>query len=637
MLGRSVALSGVPFEIVGVLPPDFELAAIEYPGVAAPALWIPVGGLGEGMDRGNHSYEAIGRLADGVGPDAARDEIAAVIAAGSSRDDQTARVVPRRTEEIGDRRRIVLPLSLGAALLLAIACGNFAILLLGDTLRRRRELATRVALGAGTPRLVAQLTVEGGILGAFGALGGALLAILGVGAVMRFAPGDLAGIDARPGLSSFALALTVGVGVGAGVAAACGFALGRRIGPGSGLGDRSAVGAEGRRPGRTPQGALLAAQVAFSVVLLVTAGLLAQSSRALSDVDPGFAPEGLVSARLDLPASRYSTQEATQVYLELVRQLRAEPGIQAVTLTSAVPFSGRGSASSFDIVGRAVGPDDPGPQGQRRTVLPGFHRNMGIPLLAGRDLEDTDRIAEAPVVLVSQALADLYWPEGDAVGARIERDGREWEVVGIVGDALESDLSAPPQPTFYVPFEVAEERRSMNVVIRADMPFDAVATTLRGRVWAIDGDLPVEDLTAVIALVAAASGEERFRSILIALFALSATVLCATGLFGLTSRFVTGRRREIGVQLALGASRGEITRRMALAGGRPVVVGLVLGVPASAAVAIGASSLLFGVEPLDPSSFMGAIALLGTSSAVAAFVAGWKGTRLDPAEAIRSE
>jgi putative ABC transport system permease protein len=454
-----------------------------------------------------------------------------------------------------------------------------------------------------------------------------------VGLILSLAPDDMAlpaTIPLNWTVLMFAITLGTGTGVVFGLIPAI---LTRRMDPARDLrGARQHESVAGRRTQRV----VLATQLGLSLVLLVTGGLLARSAAALSRIEPGFTTEDVWTARLALTTASYSLEEATQLYHDIVDRLATEPGIETATLIPAMPFSGRGGSSSFEIVGRESPDNEQGPEALRRTVLPNYHETLGIPLREGRYLQATDRTFQAPVAVISESLARRFWPNGGAVGSRIERDRREFEIVGIVGDVLHSDLSMPAQPTFYVPFDVAESRHRMTVVVRSGLGDDTGGVLRRG-VWAIDEDVPVEGVASATMMVARSTQDERFRSLIIAIFAAAATLLCATGLFAVTSRIVTARRRELGIRLALGARKGQLVRRVALEEAGALVAGLMLRVIGTYLAGGLLESFMFGVTTRDPAAIGTAVLILGATGTAATLLTVRRGARLDPAETMRVE
>ena len=355
-------------------------------------------------------------------------------------------------------------------------------------------------------------------------------------------------------------------------------------------------------------------------------------------VDPGFQPEGLVSARVSLPRTRYRTPaDGAAFFHDLVARLEGVPGIEAASGTSHLPFSGEDQSSSFQVVGREVPDSEKQPEANRRTVIPGFHELMGIPLLRGRHLTSADRVEASPVVVVSQALAERHWPDGDALGARIYRDRREFEVVGIVGDVLHREMDGETQATFYVPLDVAENRSALALVVRSSLPAEATSTRIREAVRAVDPEVPVENVATLSALLDLSTREERFRALLLAAFAAAATTLAGLGLFGSTARLAGARRRELGIRLALGARRGALLTRVAL-GEAPVLVGgLAMGLIAAWGATSQVAAYLFEVSRVDPTTWISAGAGLLAVAAAATLWAAGGALRVDPVETMRVE
>lgn len=637
-LGRSITLDGRPFQVIGVLPAGFDIRSLDAPpGSGGHAVWIPVGAYGdELLDRGQHSYEAIGRLAPGSTLEAATAETTPVLAGHA---DPTfprgARLAFRKDEEVGAVRRPMLVLLGSVGLLLLIACGNVAGLLLAEATRRRVELATRAALGAGAPRIVRQLITEGSLLGLAAAVVGVLTAYVGVEVLLAMAPADLT-LPRGAGLEPRALVVALALG------AAAGAVLGLLPGVAS-VGqdlERTLRGAGGlaTRGGARLQRAVVAGQLAVSLTLLVCGGLVARSLERTLSVDPGFRPDDLVTARVTLAPSGYPDAASAGAFLhDLVTGLEGTPGIQQVSAVSPLPFSGLDASSSFQIVGRETAEGEEHPEANRRIVLPGYHQLLGIPLLAGRSLQASDRTPEAPVIVISRSMADRYWPDGDALGARIHRDRRDFRVVGIVGDVLHQSLTGEAQATFYVPLDVAEVRNTLTLVVRSTLSTRETAERIRAAVSARDADVPLEQVATLPSLLEESTHPQRFRSLVLGSFAVAATLLAALGLFGSTARLAATRRQELGIRLALGARRSALLG-LVLWRETPVFLGgLCLGGAAAAVAALQVRSFLFEVSPDDPLTWIGATAgLLAVGMGSTAWAAR-RVLRLDPVETLRTE
>lgn len=392
------------------------------------------------------------------------------------------------------------------------------------------------------------------------------------------------------------------------------------------------------RSARHSQPALVGAQVTVSLVLLAASALLIRSVTELRTVEVGYDPRDVVVGRVALPRARYASPEAAGLFFHaVVERLAASPGATGATAASAIPFSGRGGSSSFELVGGDPPADAPDPEAHRRTVLPSYHRVMEVPLLEGRYLEPSDRVSEAPVVVVSESMAKRYWPDGSALGSRIRRDRGDWEIVGVVADVLHDDLTSDPLPTFYVPLDVAEERNEMTLVVRSTLPAGQVAAQIRDAVWAADDRLPVADVTTASRLVARSTTDDRFRTLLMTAFALLATALCAVGLFGVVTRAVAARVSELGVRIALGAHSGRLLAHVVSREVPPLAAGLAVGALAALAAGGALSGVLFEVSPRDSVALLGAVGLLAIVGLSAILVAARRALSVDPVKAIRSE
>lgn len=638
VVGRSVTLDGLLFEVVGVLPPGLDIRALDAPpGSGGHAVWIPVGAYGDDLlDRGQHSYEAVGRLARDATLEAATAEATPVLAVnGSPTFPRGARLAFRKDEEVGAARRPLLVLLGAVGLLLLIACANVAGLLLAEASGRRAELATRAALGAGVARITRQLLTEGILLGSAAAAVGVLTAYLGVGSLLALAPDDLPLPDAA-GLQPRALVVALLLG------AAAGTVLGLLPGVAAAGRDLAASlrgsGGGATRKGTRLQRAVVATQLAVSLTLLVCAGLVVRSLRRTLDVDPGFRPDDLVAARVTLPAPGYPDPTSAGAFLhDLSTRLESTPGIRGVSGVSPLPFSGRDASSSFQIVGREPGEGEKSPEANRRIVLPGYHRLLEIPLLAGRHLRASDRTYEVPVIVISRSMADTYWPEGDALGARIRRDNRDFEIVGIVGDVLHQALTGEAQATFYVPLDVAEVRNAMTLVVRSALPTEETTARIREAVSTLDADVPLEQVATLPSLLAQSTRPQRFRSMLMTAFALAATILASLGLFGSTARLAAARRTELGIRLALGARRSGLLGLVVLRETPVLLVGLCLGLAGASVAAFQVRSFLFEVSPDDPATWGAAtLGLLAVGLASTTWAAR-RVLELDPVETMRAE
>jgi predicted permease len=640
VVGTPVRLADRAYTVIGVLPPRLRFLPVgETAATDRIDIWIPVGADGAGLDdRGHHVYQGIARLGEaGLTPAAIHETRQLVTGARGSSWSRDVRITPRREEEVGGSRGPLLLLSGAVAILMLIACVNVATLFLGSVTGRRAELATKAALGAARRRLVSQLTVEALTYGVLGIVGGVVLGTWALKLLIRWAPPDLAmhagiGLDLR--ILVFASGLGLLTSLVFGLLPA--FLL-RRL---------DLQGELRRSPGRSLAGGwkaqrvLVGAQFGLSVILVIGTGLLARSLAAEVAVDPGFESDGLLAIDVTLPAEAYPTSESRSAFVRSVAdRVAAVPGVTAVTGVSALPFSGRGGSSSFDIRGREVPDGEKGPEALRRSVLPGFHEALGVQLLEGRTIESADRDGTPPVIVVSRAMADQFWPGRSPIGEFIVRDGQDWEIVGVVADVLTEDLKTPSQPMFYTPFHQEEPgwRSSLSLVVRAAANPGSLIPEIRHAVWELDGALALDRVESVPSLLAGATAAQRYRTFLLSLFAGLATLLSAVGVFGVVARSLLNRTRDLGIRLALGAvPRRLITQEM---GRELVVVGV--GVFAGLAVAAACAGLLrrflYGISAHDPMTYVVTVALLIGLGALATYIATRRIVSLDPASVLRAD
>ena len=641
IVGESIRLVGEDFEIVGVLPPGFRLRVLNPFGDAIDSIdvWIPVGLVGPRLDdRGHHGFELIGRLAAGATPESALDPTALLLAGDAGPAGRGARISRRQSEEVGGSSRSLALLFAAALLLMAVACGNVATLLLGAVDGRGAELATRAAFGAAPGRIVRQVFTESLLLGGVGSLLGSALAIGGTRLLVALAPVELhlpsdIGVDGR--------VLLFSVGLGAFTSLLFGtlpaLLAGRRdlrLSLSRAGNTRSVAGSGGRA-----QRAVVALQVATSTILVVVAALLGRTLAAELSVNPGFSADNLTVIQLSLPQERYrSLGDASRFYEQAVARIAALPGVVAVSGSDAPPFSGIYKSSSFQIEGRTTPDGGKSPEALRRRVLPGFHETRGIPVLTGRGLTPADTDQAPPVTVVSESMAQRFWPDGSALGAFIERDERSWEIVGIVGDVLHDALSEEPRPAYYMSVhQEPENRLGLALIVETEGAFAGLAEGLRGAIREVDPELPIRELSSMPTMIERSTIGSRYRALLVAFFAGTATLLALLGIFGVTSRAVAARRRELGVRMALGAWRPRLIRD-AVVGELP---SLVAGVLAGALGALWASEFvdhfLFAVTRFDVLAHAATALAIGVAGLATCYVATRRAARVNPIDALRAE
>ena len=550
VLGESLVLDDERFVVIGVLPAGFALRNVfAGGGTGEHDVWLPIAWGGDITRRGDRSFDAIGRLADGATVEAALEESEPILRGDLPPERRGARMQTRADVEVGRMRAPLVLLLAASGVLLLIACGNVATMLLGESLSRRSEIATRAALGAGRRRIVRQLLTESVVLGFVSAAVGAVAAGVITRGIVSLGP--QLPVAREVALSPRALLVASGLGVVTGIVFGLAPATVVRR---SDLATAMRRGGRGaRRRDRRLQEVVIVLEVALTMVLLVSGGLLTRTVLNLSTVDPGFSTLGLAVVGVTGSGQRFTAERLEASYADALANARSLPGVTDVGGVNTLPLFGPPSSTSLEIEGAAPPTgNDPGPEAQRRIVFPGYHQAMQIPLVEGRLLESADGPSSRLVVVVSRRFAEVYWPGESAIGRRIRHDRRWWSVVGVVGDVRHASLAEEPVATYYVPYAQAP-MRGMTLVARVDRDPSALLTALRDAVWSADPDVAITGVHTMSGLAADAAEAERYRALLTTVFAVMAAILAAVGVFGVTARALARRRAEMGVRLAMGA------------------------------------------------------------------------------------
>jgi putative ABC transport system permease protein len=630
VIGRLVKFETKSYEIVGVLPPGLSLRRATTP---PPQFWIPTQDSSDASTRGNHNFQALARLKTGVTFEQATLETTRIMDVANERKEPVGvRVTELQMEQTREVRKPLLVLLAAVALLLLIACVNVATLLVGEAASREHEMATRVALGAARIRLVRQLLTESLALAGFGALLGTVLAYGGTRVLVAMAPARIPGIaDVRTDLRVLSVALAAAVVTGLLFGFAPALTL-SRSGPGHLLraGARESVRGRGRL-----QRVFVALQLALSVVLLVGAGLLSRSFSRLTAVDPGFVTAGLLAVRPALPRA-VARDEAVRAdyYRQSLERLAAAPGVVAVAGGTTTPFTGN-SSTSVEIEGLAATPDASTREAQQRVITPSYFATLGIPVRLGRVFTDADRAGAPNVVIVSEAMARRDWPNASAIGKRVKYRGDWRTVVGVVGDIKFRTLASDPEPTVYAPFTQVSQGLTFFVRTRDDAA--AAAPAVRATLASVNRAVPVTTIDTMDDLMKRTFAEERYRTMLIVVFGVLAAVLAAVGMYGVTSRAVSRRTREVGIRTALGASPRSVSTLIVgqtLAG---VALGVAAGIVAALSVGRLLAPFLYGISNKDPLTYAGILVLLATVSVVASWLPARRAGRVPPATVLRSD
>ena len=642
IVGRQITLDGDLYTVIGVMPRGFD-------NVLAPSaeLWAPLqydaGNITdyESQEWGHHLH-MVARLRPGVGADQARRELNGIALAKIAEFPrppfaslQHGLMVNSMQGEITRGVKPVLLAFLGAVLLvLLIASVNVTNLLLARGAQRRGEFAMRAALGAARPRLIRQLLTESLLLTALGGALGIVVAEFGVEALVALSPTGLprAGAIAVNGaVFAFALGITTLVGLLVGLVPALHAA---RVDLVTGIQQGSRRTAGGRQ---LTHRTLVVSEVALAIVLLVSAGLLLRSLERLFAVAPGFDAAHLLTMQVQYNGHRYDDDSARRRFLaQALDAVRRVPGVAAPAFTSMLPLSG----DQYGVYG-AQFEDGNGYDVFRYATTPGYCETMGIALRRGRLLDEHDTAGAPPAVMISESLAKRQFPGQDPIGRRVHvgPTNRPWyTIVGVVGDVKQGSLADRQTDAAYIPATqswFADD--AMSLVARARDDVTALAPAIKRAIWSVDNDQPIVRVASMDALLAASESRRRFAMVVFEAFALVALVLAATGIYGVLSGNVTERMREIGVRAALGASRGDILTLVVRQGMTLTGLGVAIGLFGAAAASRALITLLFGVSPLDPVTYLGVIALLAGVSAIACWVPAWRAARVDPSITLRAE
>ena len=664
IVGQSITIDGVPRTVVGVLPPDFtfrlvipRLGALPDADIFLPNRWA-------GDSASNASLSLLGRMKPGVAQERAEAELTALVNDPSiaptgaltmaGRFSSTARTLARAVglqEQGTQSARPLLLILLGAvSFVLLIACVNVANLQMARLTARRGELSVRMALGAGRRRIVRQLLTEAVVLSLLGASLGVMLAWLAINVTLPLVPQfllpGLGGIviDTRVMVFCLGLSLVSTLLIGLVPALRVSHQGGAAFGEGLAL-HAGAARTTGDRQGERLRALLVVGQIAMTLVLLIGAGLLIHSFVRLTSVSTGFESSGrdgvVQTVRVTLPERLADEPERIHAFARgVLDRIQSLPSVTSASLINSMPFGRMFIQGDFDIEGQ------PKPTLFAGTpkIEPGYFKTMGIPLLAGREFTSQDTAAAMKVGIVSERIVRECFPGGpsQALGRRVRvnvLDRGEWlTVVGVVADIRQMSLERDVQPMIYVPFHQDHSGflRFVAFVARTSTP-GSVVEGIRAEIRLAAPDLPIQSTVTMDEAVAASVAQPRFRMVLLALFAVSATLIATCGLYGLMAYAVTQRRREIGVRMALGADRGDVRRLVLARALRIVVAGLLVGLAGAAGVTRVLQRFLFGVTSTDPIVFTIVTLLLLAVGLLAAWLPARRATRIDPWAALRAE
>ncbi len=649
VIGRDIRLNGEPYTVIGVMPAGFY-----FPSLRAQ-LWVPfvfTDKQKSDAERGNEYSTMVGRLKPGATIAQAQREADEIQRRNAERlPDQKpfwvasgfGGVVTGFLEQNVEGVRAMLWLLQGGVLAaLLIGCANVANLLLARASARERELAIRSALGAGRGRLFRQLITESLVLFLLGGALGLVVALWSVSAMDTFGfaampRGYGVQLDTQVFLFTLGCALLTGLAFGALPAWSA-----TRGNAADALKEAGARGTAGRRH-LWLRSALVVSEIALSLMLLATAGLLIKSFERLHEVSPGFSPENVLTAQLTLPAKKYSTPEKQVAFCDdLIARMRALPGVTSVGLTSILPFSAANSQGTYAIAGYTQPAGQPAPHGMIRSVSPDYFRALGIPLLHGRLFAAQDSSTGGKVVVIDRVLADRYWPGADPIGQRIDRNGDSKNpdyrtIIGVVAPVKNGSLEENvTKETLYFPLAQLPER-NLTLVVKTTTAAGSLVAPVREAVLALDREQPVYDIKTMDARLDDALAKRRAPMLLLGIFSGIALLLAALGVYGVLAFSVGQRRQEIGIRMALGAQRSDILGLILRQGVMLVIIGVALGLAGYFALSRVIGQLLYGVGATDVTTLLLAPLLLAVVALAACLIPARRATRVDPLVALRSE
>ena len=637
ILDRPIRIGGGSTSVVGVMPPGLVLIGTD--------LWIPWGGDPVSFPINRRQFNIIARLA----PDATLTQANAELAAIAGRIDQVHRgqfpeyegwrlvATPWAAALFQDVRPVAYLLLGAVGLVLLIACANLANLFLARSTTRHRELAVRLALGAARWRIARHLLTESVLLALAGAGAGLLLAYLAFNGAGALIPqqAQMLGLEAR--FSGRVLAWSVGLALASGLLVALLPAIqATRTDPHDSL--KADARAGGGRGGRLRQ-ALVVAEIALSVVLLLGAGLLMRSMINIQRIDPGYEPDGVITMRLTLPREKYQGDAINAFFDTLLERIEAIPGVRSASAASQFPPMG-----AFETQFSVQQPGPPTatlPTALITVATPRLFETLGMPLHSGRAFDGSDRPKAAPVAIVNQAFAARYFRGVEPLGQRMEIGARgrgtPATVVGIVGDSRNAGATQPVRPEIYVPARQTPAWNQLFVLVRSDAAPASVLSSVRQTIVSLDPEQPVYMIQTLREAIAFSSFQQRVSATLLGIFAFVALVLAAVGIYGVMSYAVSARTQEMGVRLALGAQRGAVLwlvlrRVLVLA-----TVGVTIGVGILIGVGRALEQMLYGVRALDPLTIAAVSGLLAAVALLAAWIPASRASRINPIDALRYE
>jgi putative ABC transport system permease protein len=654
VIGKVINLSGKPYTIIGVMPPRFVFprgghdVQSGYGFQAEPDAWLPLGySLKDRQDLTYRAGVGVARLKPGASMKATEAEMKAISTrlaeiSPDSDKDWGVYLQPLMEKLLGDLKPALLILWAAVSLVLLIACANVANLLLARAASRQKEIALRMAIGAGRKRLITQLLTESGLLAVLGGVLGILLAWVGLRMFEGFVPTGLTGavtMSLNLRAVAFTALLCVVTALLAGLVPALQITRPNLAGT---LREGTRAGAAAAGSGRT-RNALMVAEVAVAVLLLIGAGLLVRSFVRLMNVDPGFTPEHILTAEFGLPPAVIPADQRGTYMEKILAEIKKLPGVTSAAMISDLPMGGGETLTRLRFQGQPEPKPGEAPTVAMRVVSPGYFEIMNVPLRKGRYFTPADREGTQPVVVINDVLAEEFYPGQDPIGKQVRiTQGKDiwYTIVGVVAGIRYSGLQGNLRSEIYREVEQAPTGTvpfMMRIAMRTNGDPERLAGAVRAAVKNVNPGQPVSNIQTMDTLVARSIAQPRFSLLLLVLFAALALVLSIIGIYGITAYSVSQRTRELGLRMALGAQRGGLLKMVMRETGTLALIGVALGVAAAYALTRVMTSLLFEVKATDPIIFFGVSVGLILVCLLAALLPGRRATRVDPIVALRAD
>ena len=646
IFGSTIMVDDKPRTVIGVMPGGFQFFVKQGSFYQKPPeMWIPMNLTGERAASHGRYLQAIALLRPGVRLPQAQSSMSALAEQMAKQDPEamknwTVNLVPLRSQLVGDIAPGLRYLQAAVALVLLIACANVATLFLARAAARRHEIAIRMAVGASARRVVRQVLTESCLIAMLGAVAGLLLGWWSTRALLEIAPPNLVPLESVS-MDTSVLAFTTVIALLTGILFGSVPALqAARTMPREPLNEGSRAGSGSAQRSRA-RSAFVVAEVALALVLLAGAGLLMRSLIKLMAVDPGFDPQNVLTASVQLPNAKYKKDEQrAQFYAQLLDRLRQLPGVRAASADAFPPFSGIIAGTGVDVEGRPPLPMSEKPVIDVTLIEPQFFETMKIPLLKGRSFAEREGVEPSDKVVISEAMAQQLWPDEDPIGKHVtiymKRENKPSELIGVVGDIKHAGLDETSRGTAYWPYPTLSFG-FMTVMLRTDGDPLAMAPALRETVLSLDKDQPIADVRTMESLVSASLARTRFATLLMAAFAAMAVLLAVLGIYGVVSYIVEERTREIGIRVALGASYPGIMQMLLQQGMVLVGLGLAIGIAASLALTGLLKKLVYGIKATDPATLAAVVLILGCVALLACYLAARRATDVDPMTALHIE